>query len=103
MLTIRLRRVGKTNRPAFKIVVADKRFSAAAGKFREEVGWLDRIGKQCKINKERVAYWISKGAQPSPAVNNLLVAQKIVNGKKIAVHAQSKKDQKAAVAAPAAK
>jgi small subunit ribosomal protein S16 len=99
MLTIRLHRVGKTNQPSFRIVVADKRFSAAAGKFREEVGFVNRVLKQVNLNKERINYWLSKGAQPSPTVANLLIAQKITSGKKIAVHKQPKKKEGAAVPA----
>lgn len=101
MLTIRLHRIGKTNQPAFRIVVVDKRISAAAGKFREEVGSINRVLKQTKLNKERISYWISKGAQPSPTVANLLISEKIISGKKIAVHSQPKKKE-GAVAAPAA-
>jgi small subunit ribosomal protein S16 len=99
MLTIRLHRIGKTNRPSFKMVVVDKRISAAAGKFREEVGSVNRIAKQINLNKERIIYWISKGAQPSPSVNNILVSQKVIEGKKIANHAQPKRP--AAEVAPA--
>ncbi len=100
MLTIRLRRIGKKNQPSFRIVVADKRVSASAGKFREEVGFVNRIAKEIKLNKERIAYWMSKGAQPSPAVHNILIAQKVVEGKKIAVHAQpEKKEEDAKTAA----
>lgn len=103
MLTIRLHRIGKTNQPSFKIVVVDKRRSAAAGGFREEIGTINRLTKQIKLNKERVTYWISKGAQPSPTVNNLLVSQKLIEGKKIAVHKQPKKKEETAktTAAPA--
>lgn len=102
MLTIRLHRIGKTNQPSFKIVVVDKRTSAAAGKFCEEVGSVNRVIKQIKLDKDRITYWISKGAQPSPTVNNILVSQKVIKGKKIAVHAQPKKTETAAAAAPAA-
>ncbi len=99
MLTIRLHRIGKTNQPSFKIVVVDKRVSAAAGKFCEEVGSINRVTKQAKLDKDRVKYWLSKGAKPSPTVANLLVAEKLVSGKKIAVHKQPKKTEAAAVPA----
>jgi small subunit ribosomal protein S16 len=82
--------------------VVDKRISAAAGKFREEVGSVNRISKQINLNKERINYWISKGAQPSPTVHNLLVAQKVIEGKKIVNHAQPKKAEGAAALAAAA-
>jgi len=96
MLTIRLHRVGKTNQPSFKIVVVDKRVSAAAGKFREEIGFVNRLAKKAELNKERAAYWISKGAKPSPTVNNILISQKIITGKKMPVHAQPKKKEEGA-------
>ena len=101
MLTIRLHRIGKNNQPSFKIVVVDKRKSAASGKFREEVGSINRVAKQVSFNKDRVAYWISKGAQPSPTVHNLLVAQKLITAKKIVNHSQPKKTEGAATAASA--
>ena len=104
MLTIRMHRIGKTNQPSFKIVVVDKRRSAAAGSFNEEVGQVNRTTKTVKLNNDRIVYWLKQGAIPSPSVHNLLVAQKLVEGKKIPVHAQpKKKDQKGAPAAGAAK
>lgn len=99
MLTIRLHRIGKTNQPSFKIVVVDKRTSAAAGKFCEEVGTINRITKKTNLDKERINYWISKGAQPSETVHNILVSEKLITDKKIAVHAQPKKKEGAEVAA----
>jgi len=71
-------------------VVVDKRISAAAGKFCEEVGNINRLTKQVQLNKERINYWISKGAQPSPVVHNILVVEKIIDAPKIAVHSQPK-------------
>jgi small subunit ribosomal protein S16 len=91
MLTIRLHRVGKTNQPSFKIIVVDKRKSAASGKFREDVGSIDRVTKQVKLKKDKIAYWLSKGAKPSGTVHNILVSENLLMGKKIAVHAKRKK------------
>lgn len=103
MLTIRLHRTGKTNQPTFKIVVVDKRTSAAAGRFCEEIGSLNRVAKTAALNKERALYWLSKGAQPSASVHNLFVSQKIVAAKKLANHAQPKKAAEASGAAQPAK
>ncbi len=103
MLTIRLHRIGKTNQPSYKIVVVDKKKSAAAGSFVEDVGFLNRAAKVKKMNAERLKYWLSKGAQPSPTVHNLLVAENIAEGKKIAVHAKPKKKEAGNAPAEAAK
>ncbi len=96
MLTIRLRRIGKKNRPSFRIVVADSRVSASAGKACDEIGFVDRINKKIDLNKEKAAHWLSKGAQPSLSVRNIFIDQKVLEGKKIAAHAQPKKKEGAA-------
>jgi small subunit ribosomal protein S16 len=46
------------------------------GRVIEELGFYDPVtkdpAKQFSVNRERVAYWISKGAQPSDTVKRLL-------------------------------
>ena len=86
MLTIRLTRIGKKNQPSFRVVVVDKRRSASAGKSLEILGTKNPHTKKVTLDKERINYWISKGAQPSPSVFNLLVSEKVIEGKKIAKH-----------------
>jgi small subunit ribosomal protein S16 len=90
MLVIRLFRVGKRNQPAFKIVVADKRNSPRGGRFVEEVGFWNPITKEKVLRSERIKHWLSVGAQPSQSVYNLLVSEKIIEGKKIPVHKKKK-------------
>jgi small subunit ribosomal protein S16 len=99
MLVIRLHRIGKKNQPSFKIVVVDKRRSAAAGGFREEVGFLNRVTKETKLDKDRIKYWLLQGARPSASIRNVLISEKLIEGKKIAVHAQPKKKEEAGAAA----
>lgn len=96
MLVIRFFRVGKKNQPSFKVVVADKRNAARAGRSVEEVGFYNPSTNQTILKKERIQYWISKGAQPSPTVHNLLIKEGFLEGKKIAVHKKSKKPLDAA-------
>lgn len=91
MLVIRLFRVGKKHQPLFKIVVTDKKNSARGGRSTEEVGFWDPVKKTRTFKKERVLYWLSKGAQPSDTVHNMLVAEKIIEAKKTPVHKKSKK------------
>jgi len=85
MLTIRLTRKGKKNQPFFRVVVIDKRRSSKGGRAVEDLGYKNPLTKKISINKERALYWISKGAQPSPTVHNLLVSEKIIDAKKIHV------------------
>ncbi len=103
MLTIRFFRQSKRNQPAFKIVVADKRNSSTRGRFVEEVGHWNPLSKEKILKPERIKYWLSVGAQPSATVFNLLVSEKIIEGKKkIPVQKKKKiKEGTAAAAAPA--
>ncbi len=93
MLKIRFFRVGKKNQPAFKIVVTDKRNPPRGGRFVEEVGFYNPITKEKVLRKERILYWISVGAKPTPSVHNLLVKEKIIEGKKIPVHKKPKEKE----------
>jgi len=86
MLVIRLFRVGKKNQPAFKIVVTDKKNPPKRGRFVEDVGFWNPLIKQKVLKKERIKYWLSVGAQPSETVHNLLVSEKMIEGKKVAKH-----------------
>ncbi len=72
-VSMRLKRLGNRNNPFFRIVVADQR-SPRDGRFIEELGWYDpkRDIEKVSIKKERVTYWLSQGAQPSPTVKTLL-------------------------------
>ena len=93
MLVIRLFRTGKKNQPSFKIVVTDKRESSTTGRSVEEVGFWNPLTKEKALRQERIKYWLSVGAKPSPTVFNLLVSEKIVEGKKIDVHKKAKEKE----------
>lgn len=99
MLAIKFKRIGKKHQPAYRIVVMEKR-SKLVGVPAEDLGWVNPKTHEVKINKERALYWIKVGAQPTPSIHNLLINEKILEGKKIAVHKQSKKTEEQA-AAPA--
>ncbi|MEK7556300.1 MAG: 30S ribosomal protein S16 [Patescibacteria group bacterium] len=85
MLKIRLQRVGKKHDPSFRLVLTDSKNGPQSGKFLEVLGSYNaRFGKP-EIKGDRVTYWISKGAQVSDTVHNLLINEKIIEGKKINV------------------
>ena len=98
MLTIRLTRRGKKNQPFFRVVVIDKRRSTKGGRAVEVLGYVDPLTKKRSLEKERILYWISKGAQPSATMNNLLIQEKIIEGVKIHV-SKLKKSKLAKMAA----
>ena len=90
MLRIRFQRVGKKNQPFFRLVVIEKGRSPRGGRF-EKLGFFNPLTKEKGLRAERIKYWLSVGAQPSDRVYNLLVDEKIIEGKKKAVHARPKK------------
>lgn len=73
MLAIRMRRVGSKKRPFFRVVVADST-AARDGSFVEVLGHYYPRARPAKvdIDRERVQYWISKGAKPSDTVRTLI-------------------------------
>jgi small subunit ribosomal protein S16 len=70
---IRLRRIGKNpkKKPHFRITVFDERRNRD-GRFIEELGFYNPLSKAVKVNKERLDYWVSKGAQVSPNVERIV-------------------------------
>ncbi len=105
MLTIRFQRAGRKNDPSFKIVVLEKARSPKAGNPLEVVGSHNPKTKHTVINGDQVKYWISKGAQLSGTVNNLLITKGVIEGKKINVLGKKnppKKEEEAKAAVPAA-
>jgi len=71
MIKIRLSRVGVKNSPRYRIVAIDSK-KKRSGTASEVLGHWDPIRKDLKIDKLRVNYWVSKGAQISDAINRLL-------------------------------
>ena len=72
-VSIRLRREGTTNRPYYKVVVADSR-SPRDGKFIEIIGTYDPVKKDhnSTLKLDRIEHWVSKGARPSDTVRSLI-------------------------------
>ena len=68
-----MKRIGATNTPVYRIVVADNR-SPRDGKFIEEIGTYQPLKKSDNVNMklDRAEYWLSKGAQPSDTVRSFI-------------------------------
>lgn len=78
MVTIRMSRGGAKKRPFYQIVVTDSR-NRRDGRFIERVGFFNPVARgneeSMRIDRERVAYWVSQGAQTSDRVASLLKKQ----------------------------
>lgn len=70
---IRLKRFGNRNRAQWRIVVADER-SPRDGRFIEEIGHYNPIpaAEEIEIKRERLEYWLGRGAKPSESVRSLI-------------------------------
>ena len=73
MLSIRLMRMGAKKKPFYRIVVAEKR-TKRDGSFVDMVGYYNpcREPVEFKLNRDRLEYWIERGAQPSDTVRSLI-------------------------------
>ena len=70
---IRFSRHGTKKRPYFRIVVQDKQ-SPRDGKFLEHIGSYDPVkgATSIAVERDRLEYWLSVGAQLSESVKNRL-------------------------------
>jgi small subunit ribosomal protein S16 len=73
MLVVRMRKAGSKKRPFFRVVVTDSR-TARDSSFVEIVGHYNPRTKPAlvTIDRERIDYWVGKGAQLSDTVRTLL-------------------------------
>jgi small subunit ribosomal protein S16 len=69
---IRLTRVGKTKKPAYRFVVADSR-SARDGRSLDTLGHYDPRAEPVEIHvdAEKATRWLAQGAKPSHTVERL--------------------------------
>ncbi|MES2749714.1 MAG: 30S ribosomal protein S16 [Patescibacteria group bacterium] len=79
---MRLQRVGRKNNPAYRVVVVDKRASTKSNKTIDLIGNYNPKLGQITINGEKAKQWLAQGVQASDTVHNMLVSQKIIEGKK---------------------
>src|SRR3990167_929085 len=84
MLTIRLSRTGKKKQPYYRIVLHENHrdpWSPAIEVLGNYNPRLER--KDAVLEKERIAYWLSKGAQPSATLRNLFIDHELIKGDKV--------------------
>jgi small subunit ribosomal protein S16 len=84
-VAIRMKRMGRKNRAFYRICATDRR-SPRDGRVIEVLGTYDPsvpdTDARCLLDNERVAYWLSVGAQPSDAVR-VLVKKYGANGTRL--------------------
>ena len=73
MVTIRLARHGTNKSPFYRIVVTDRR-KPRDGRFIERIGTYDprKTPVRFEVNRSRLDFWKSRGAQASNTLSRLL-------------------------------
>ena len=73
---VRLTRVGSKKNPIWRVVVSDQR-SPRDGRFIETIGHYNPQTEPSTIviDEERFQHWVSRGAQPTNTVKQLVRAQ----------------------------
>jgi small subunit ribosomal protein S16 len=80
-VVIRLSRAGTHKAPFYHLVATDSR-RPRDGKYLEDIGTFDptKSPEHIALKSERIAYWMSKGALPSPTVAKILKRSKMTAG-----------------------
>jgi len=106
VLKIRLQRTGRKGIPFYRVVVAEHK-SSVKGKYVAQLGFYNPLVKpwQFKVDNEKIAEWIKKGATPSNTVARLLKADGVKGMEKFIIEMKDRKkkgEEAAAKTAPAA-
>jgi len=87
---IRLARIGKKKQPYYRLIISEKARDLY-GRHLEILGNYNPRTKKGEFKKERILYWLNLGAKASATVHNLLITNKVIEGKKEKVSTISKK------------
>lgn len=81
MLAIRLQRIGRKKQPLYRLVISEKT-KDTQGNHLEILGQYNPHKKEAILKTERIKHWLAQGAQASATVNNLLINNGLLQGKK---------------------
>lgn len=91
MLVIRLKRIGRTNDPQYRLVVQDSHNHPTSGRVVAYVGSYNPHTKATSLDTEKITFYLEHGAQPTPRVVGLLVANKVALPSWVSVATQQKR------------
>jgi small subunit ribosomal protein S16 len=77
MLKLRLKKYGRKNQTAYRIVVMANT-TKRDGKSIEELGFYNPQTKEVNLNVTRIKERLMQGVQPTPTVKNLLIRANVV-------------------------
>lgn len=85
MLTIRMQRTGRSGHAMFRVVVQESRRTPTSGKVVALLGSYDPHAKAATLDKEKAAFYLEHGAQPSDRAALLLKNQGVTLPKWVAL------------------
>lgn len=88
MLAIRMQRTGRSGRAHFRVVVQDARRTPTSGKIVALLGSYDPHAKILSLDKEKAAFYLEHGAQPSSRTARILSTEGVKLPKWMAVGAE---------------
>jgi small subunit ribosomal protein S16 len=74
MLIIRFQPTGRKHSKMYRVVVAEKTRSVSK-KVKENLGWYNPYTKECKLNEDRVKFFIENNTEVSESAFSLLKKQ----------------------------
>jgi small subunit ribosomal protein S16 len=77
MLAIRLQRLGRKALPIYRLAVQESQRHPTSGRVVAYVGSYNPHTKDVTIDKEKVAFYLQNGAQPTPRVIRVLQSEKV--------------------------
>lgn len=75
MLVIRMQRTGRKGHAMFRVIVQDSRLTPTSGKVVAQLGSYDPHTKAVSLDKEKAAFYLEHGAQPSERATRLLKSE----------------------------
>ncbi|SRR6266550_255113 len=77
MLAIRLQRLGRKGLPVYRLAVQESQRHPSSGRVVAYVGSYNPHTKATTLNKEKIAFYLNNGAQPTPRVVRVLQTEKV--------------------------
>lgn len=96
MLVIRMQRTGRKGHAQFRVVVQDARRTPTSGRIVAPLGHFNPHTKTAVIDKEKAAFYLEHGAQPSDRAARLLKSE----GVKLPTWVKLEADKKRAIRSP---
>ncbi len=77
MLAIRLQRLGRSGYPTYRLAVQESHRHPTSGRVVAYVGSFNPHTKETTLNLDKISFYLTNGAQPTPRVVRILTEQKV--------------------------